>query len=619
MSSTPRYQSRLFKTVQSQFHQLQDKIQLRWRQLKVATVWGAQLGLYPFFAIFQAERWGGRVFQQTAAHGARALSAALGLEPIVEVDQPVQNLLDAIDIQQFPIANLSPEAQASSTPQSFEWQISIRPPASPKRTWQEKLGTLVQTWRSRVSASKPLALSPSSTVIPVQPFALQGIASALSGRQLVLVSAENQILDILSTEQQDKLRQRIIWEVANALRSQQPRIVPPLPAWQDHQTLPIVARPQMSLPVRGLHRLMAWVQQQPTTLTPVFPALPTASTQETLPSSILPSSILSITILPISILVPLKQTWVTLQQTLRTPLSRLAAKPSPAAKLAPAHIMPSSRPLAYRIAMSARALFAVKHSSSLTLNPSTPKMVEVMPRRSERIGQWLSEQWSKRHPTVLAAGISAIALLPFPLALPEPAQAAATPSIPMPLPTSLPIEWRVDPSRLRKRTKEETDIEGLASQASQGKVRVPFQKSPKPLSPEPSFETAIADWANRYSKTTVSSGRPPIEIDAVFAGYDRHPLQELLLNLDQAMAWIEAQFAHWWPIAKTKTIQFYQHWQPIVQAQLSQLWQYWSPIIQQWSLSAWHKTSDWLQTQSVNLWQRGVCALQNWMARNVQP
>jgi hypothetical protein len=559
MSSTPRYQSRLFKTVQSQFHQWQDKIQLRWRQLKVATTWGAQLGLYPFYVIFQAGRWGGRVFQQTAAQGARALSAALGLDPMVEVDQPVRKILGAIEIQQVPATTLFPEASESSpcNPQSFEWQILIRPATSSKQTWRETIGAIVQTLRSRILAPTPLQLASSSSVIPTQTPTIQGIASSLAGRQLVLVAAENQILDILSAEQQNKLQQRIIWEMVDAARSHaHPRVSKSLPSWQTFKTLPIIARPQMSLPVRGLHHLMAWMQHQP-----------------------------------------------------------IPATSAALARLAPAQVVAPGKSVGERLALQAKTLIALKaqtlflarQSPLLALTPTTPKIHTVAPHLSERIGQWL-----QGHRGVLAAGIGAIALVPFTLALPEPAQAATAPSIP--LPTSFPIEWRIDPAQLRKRSKEETDIEGLASQ------------TPKAPSSETNFESAIADWANRFSKTTVSAGNPAIEIDAVFMGYDWHPLKQVLMSLDQAMAWVETQWSHWWPIVSTRTVEFWQRWWPVVKTQTVKLWQRWWPVIQAQWVAAWQygapilqkatlyalkKTSTWVKSQSVKLWQRGVSMLRN--------
>ena len=49
---------------------------------------------------------------------------------------------------------------------------------------------------------------------------IRGIATQLSSRTLVLVTAQNEILDILTTQQQQKLQQQIIQEVADYWRNQ---------------------------------------------------------------------------------------------------------------------------------------------------------------------------------------------------------------------------------------------------------------------------------------------------------------------------------------------------------------------------------------------------------------
>ncbi len=62
----------------------------------------------------------------------------------------------------------------------------------------------------------PLAKSQlnSTPAIVSQP-KVQGIASFIPARTLVLVGKENQILDILTPEQQEMLEGRITWEIAN--------------------------------------------------------------------------------------------------------------------------------------------------------------------------------------------------------------------------------------------------------------------------------------------------------------------------------------------------------------------------------------------------------------------
>jgi hypothetical protein len=546
MSSTQHYQSRLFKTVQSQLHQLRDNIQLRWREFKVATTWGAQLSLYPFYILFQAGRWGGRILQQTATQSARALSAALGLDPTPDIDQPVKNVLAAFELQLVPTAAIA--AQVS------EWQITIRPAASPKRTLSETFSTIWQQFRPSILAAPSTALFETSA-LPAQSLSIQGVASSLTHRHLVLIAADNQTLDILSANQQRQLHQRIIWELANVMRSHRQLQVPKnLPAWQTWKALPIAVRPQMSLPVRAVHHLMAWVQHQPLA-----------------PSLVLPGSQKAPKALPLN-------------------LRRMAES---------------------ILGRTGRGL-STQRQSSLTLRPSQNTSSTPSPSLSTRIGQRL-----KGYRGAIVAGIGAIALLPFTLSIPEPAQAAVAPVMPMPVPSPITVEWLMDPSRTRRRSREETDLLGQVSKPSQGKVRIPFQKSPTPLISETNFASAIAshqestDWANRFSKTTVSAGRPAIDIDSVFLGYDRHLLERILLCLDQAMAWTETQFAHWWPIIQTQLVAFWKHWWPVVQSQSIRLWHQWSPVIQKWLLYALEQGMHWTKILGAKLWRWGWPIIRN--------
>jgi hypothetical protein len=547
MSATQPYQSRLFKTVQSQLHQLQDNIQLRWREFKVAATWGAQLSLYPFYVLFQAGRWGGRILQQTATQSARALSATLGLETTPEIDQSVKNVLTAVELQLVPMAEIAPQVS--------EWQITIRPAASPKRTWKQKFNTSWQKFSQALLLTPSASLSVTSN-LPAQTLSIEGVASSLTHQHLILVAADNQTLDILSADQQRQLHQRIIWELASVMRSQrQSQASKALPSWQTWKALPIAVRPQMSLPVRVVHQLMKWVQHQPIVQTHVLTGTQTPPTHQ--------------------------PALISLQSSFNL------------------------RDIAQSILARTRTVFVNQHPSPLALIPEQ-KTSTPIPSLSTRIGQHL-----KGYRGAIVAGIGALALLPFALAIPEPAQAAAAPAMPMPVPSPIAVEWLIDTSKTRRRSREETDLLGQVSKPSQGKVRIPVQKSLTPLPSGTTFETAIADWANRFSKTTVSAGRPAIDIDSVFVGYDRHPLERILLSLDRTMAWTETQFAHWWPIIQTQLVEFWKRWWPVVRSQSIQLWNRWSPIIQKALLYVLDQVMTWTKIVGAKLWKWGWPIIKN--------
>jgi hypothetical protein len=118
------------------------------------------------------------------------------------------------------------------------------------------------------------------------------------------------------------------------------------------------------------------------------------------------------------------------------------------------------------------------------------------------------------------------------------------PALPQPLPAPLSVAWIADPVRTRKQWLKSADLFGRPK-PTQGKIRLVPEKAPA-AHPSESFQTAIADWAYQFSQTIPSSGSPPIDIKAVFMGYRLHPLERLLLVLDQMMAWLEIQILWLW-------------------------------------------------------------------------
>ncbi len=488
MSPTPHYQSRLFQTVRSQVRHIKDGTQLRWRQLKVAATWGAQAALYPLYTIFQAARWSGQVLQQAATTGTQALlSFARGEQP-APTDQPIQNVLDAIDCLELPIA-----ANAISKP----LQLSIRPIAKPKSVltvWRKKLSNLWQPWRKAhspatisdlsISASVAVQSSGHSNVV-CQSIAIRGVASLLVHQRLVLVTADNQILDVLTADQQRQLHQRIIWEIAQALYShrQLGRARRAIPAWKTWQALPIKPRPQYSFPIRAIYHLMAWVQQQPIAQAPLL----------------LPA--------PHPALVPFLYSSPLTKGGLRGVVQGIT------------HFAQPLKPLLLGQNVQKAPL-------ALTGHPPTQPVLSAIAQKL------------RGYRTVLVAVAGAIALLPFTLALPEPAKAAMVPTLPAPLPSPLMVEQLIDPDRLRRRWQAEAKIAEQSGSPSQGKVRLAPQKTVARLSAQ-GFEGAISDWANRFSQTTKAAEPSTIEVKAVFMGYDHHPLEVLLLWLDRAIVWIE--------------------------------------------------------------------------------
>lgn len=491
MSPTHRYKSRLFQTARSQVNRLKDNVQLRWRQVKIAATWGAQAALLPFYTLFQASRWGAQALRQATATGTQTLLAFVSDKENLVADLPIKNVLNAIECAALPLlGNTAPNTLA----------LSISPIAKPKSALalvRKKLQTFLQPWRvkakqpdtlSDLSISVSISLPPTehSSVVS-QSISIRGIASSLAHQRLVLVTSDNQLLDVLSTDQQRQLHQRIIWEMTQVLYLRRQFDRPhAMPAWKTWKALPIKVKPQYSLPVRAIYHLMAWVQHQPIAQPNIQPiALPELSASRTAQPA----------------LESLRQWWAAVLHS------------SQSGQIT--HIQKS------KVQESSLALVGRKLELPIL----------------STLGQKL-----QRYRTVLVAVAGAIALLPFTLALPEPANAASVPTLPAPLPSSpLMVERLIDPARSRRRWQAEAKLSEQSGQLSAGKVRIAPQKTAAALSAQ-RFEGAIADWAGRFAQATMAPDPSTIEVKAVFIGYDHHPLEVLLLWVDRAIAWIEAQF-----------------------------------------------------------------------------
>lgn len=247
MSSAPsgRYQSRFFNFVARRSRQFADKLDQTIRQMKVATVWGAQILLYPFYALFQTSRLVGRQLQTSVAdHLPRLMGFKQGDQSggIPKVDRPVQKVLEAIATWELP-AITAPLALEHA---ALEGELAIWSAASDLA----------------ISASIPLAVgeqngTPVATAKPA--IAIQGVASLLETHSLVLVTTQNQILNVLTPAQQQQLHHRIIWEVSDYQRSLRLATRRPWRSLVGSQP----KNPQILPPVRWLYRLMAWVQTSP--------------------------------------------------------------------------------------------------------------------------------------------------------------------------------------------------------------------------------------------------------------------------------------------------------------------------------------------------------------------
>lgn len=194
-----RYRSRLFNFLSQQTNRWGDKGERALRQIKVGAMWGTQILLYPVYLMFQAARLVGKQIKQAFQYNIDP--AAKNLPPS---DSPVQRVLGTA-------AALSPTTELSDRNENQQ--------------------------------------------------VIQGIASQLETRDLVLVTAENQIADILDPDRQQELEKLISLELSDYLHHQivakeaQSKLTNRLPLLDD--------RPQLLPPLRFFRKAMAWMQTSP--------------------------------------------------------------------------------------------------------------------------------------------------------------------------------------------------------------------------------------------------------------------------------------------------------------------------------------------------------------------
>lgn len=208
-ASDRRYQSRLFNFVHQQVRRVSEQCGRAFRHLKVATTWGVQVLLYPIYLLFQSSELAGKQMQSSVQQSWPELqpydtnsqpqtpptqreSSRLRRETLLQrcltADTPIQRVLLLVN-------ELSSEEPIANIPTTKTLPFILSTVRAPLRF---KFFTVATP--SASSCNRPV---------------VRGIATQLSNRTLVLITAQNEILDILTPQQQQKIQERIIGEVAN--------------------------------------------------------------------------------------------------------------------------------------------------------------------------------------------------------------------------------------------------------------------------------------------------------------------------------------------------------------------------------------------------------------------
>lgn len=216
--SSGRYQSRLFNFVHQQSRRVTQQWEHTFRHLQVATKWGVEALLYPVYLLFQSSESSRKTLQT------KEPQTRLKLQPndtdfqpeIPNVDSPIQHVLEAVNYLSSNEAASTPAKTVESfKPLAFLGVLRLKF-ADNKSTNNANFTQLSDIAENQSGSLNPLHLENAlNQHLPV----VRGIATNLMDRSLVLVTADNEILDILTPQQQAKLEDRIINEVANYWKS----------------------------------------------------------------------------------------------------------------------------------------------------------------------------------------------------------------------------------------------------------------------------------------------------------------------------------------------------------------------------------------------------------------
>jgi hypothetical protein len=217
--SQGKYQSQVMNFLNRQVQGVKDRGGEVWKKLKIAAIWGAQMALYPLYAIVQASRYALHQFSQATATGSLP-------DAPPECDRPIVSILQDLGVGLPEFANCE------------QLEADHRPALGSAKT---KAPNLVEF---------------TSSTLDLPQLAIIGIATDLASKQLVLVATNCQTI-ALTPAQHHQLTRRILWELAQFgydYRTYLKQIRNPaiLPSQFSSNTWPIV---------QGFWGLMQWVNQ----------------------------------------------------------------------------------------------------------------------------------------------------------------------------------------------------------------------------------------------------------------------------------------------------------------------------------------------------------------------
>ncbi|MBE9059160.1 hypothetical protein [Sphaerospermopsis sp. LEGE 08334] len=191
-SSSRPYQSKVFNFFNQQSRRLSQKLESTIRNLQVATKWSVEALLYPLYQALQPDKLIGKRLQTPG----QTTQTYLQSHTPPPADAPIQNVLELV--------KSLPSAAASES----ETLQNVKSSGFLGRTWEKITHSF--GWLQSPKAPK----LPSENTLQHHIPTVQGIAVKLETRNLVLVSDNNKVFDVLTIAQQRNLHETINQEIA---------------------------------------------------------------------------------------------------------------------------------------------------------------------------------------------------------------------------------------------------------------------------------------------------------------------------------------------------------------------------------------------------------------------
>jgi hypothetical protein len=176
-----RQHSRVFTFLRRQTHRVADTSAQGWRRVRLSLIWTAEV---VFFPLYQLGRLTGKLLQSKSMHQFAPAS--------VDRQDAIERVLTIVARE----SNHPIEIPAAPPPQEDWSQID-----EADDLWNPIYAPPTVKINPAIPSPAPPALLPSNTI--------RGIASILPDRRLALISIDNQIIDLLTPAQQQKLERTI--------------------------------------------------------------------------------------------------------------------------------------------------------------------------------------------------------------------------------------------------------------------------------------------------------------------------------------------------------------------------------------------------------------------------